>query len=97
VPQPGRNRTGRGNGSARRGISLVEGSVGRLFALLAVCAAAACEPAWSVQGHVRAADGSAAVAGALATLRCPGEADRTARSDRYGLSVAVLDVPLPAR
>jgi hypothetical protein len=59
--------------------------MGRLFALLAVSAAAACEPAWSVQGHVRAADGSAAVAGALATLRCPGEADRTARSDRYGL------------
>jgi len=113
--------------------------MGRLFAVLAVCAAAACDPAWSVQGQVRA--NGAAVAGALATLRCPGEPDRTARSDRYGLfelggpgfgpslacavlvtapgrgaadvplrdacedpsdaagqcSVAVLDVPLPAR
>jgi hypothetical protein len=114
----------------------------RLSALLALCAVAACDPAWSVQGQVRAADRSgAAVAGALATLRCPGEPDQTARSDRYGLfelggpgfgpnlacavlvaapgrgaaeiplgdacedpseaagkcSVAVLDVPLPAR
>jgi hypothetical protein len=60
--------------------------MGRLFALLALCAAAACEPAWSVQGHVHAADGgAAAVAGGLATLRGPGELDRTARSDRDGL------------
>jgi hypothetical protein len=59
--------------------------MGRYLVLLALCVAA-CEPAWSVQGHVRAADGNrAAVAGALLTLRCPGEPDRTARSDRDGL------------
>src|SRR5207237_5795661 len=75
-----------GNGSARSGISTVEESMARLFALLALCAAAACEPAWSVQGHVRVADGSRSpVAGALLTLRCPGQPDLSARSDREGL------------
>ena len=50
----------------------------RLFSILAVLAAAAgCEPAWSVQGHVQAADGTrAAVAAGSAVLRCPGETDR---------------------
>jgi len=61
--------------------------MGRFLPLLALCAAAAaCEPAWSVQGHVRADDGSRSpVAGALLTLRCPGQRDATARSDRDGL------------
>jgi hypothetical protein len=60
--------------------------MGRFLTLLALCAAAACEPAWSVQGQVRAGDGSrSAVAGALLTLRCPGQPDVTARSDRGGL------------
>jgi hypothetical protein len=59
----------------------------RFFIIAAMCAAAAgCEPAWSVQGHVQAADGSrTGVSSALATLRCPGEADRTARTDRDGI------------
>jgi hypothetical protein len=59
----------------------------RFFYIAALCAAAAgCEPAWSVQGHVQAADGSrASVSSALATLRCPGEPDRTARTDRDGV------------
>ena len=58
----------------------------RWFILLAVFAAAACESAWSVQGQVRAPEGSGTpVAGALMTLRCAGEPDRTARSDRAGL------------
>jgi|SRR6267143_551846 hypothetical protein len=73
-------------GSDRRGISWVEGSMGRFLLLLALSAAAACEPAWSVQGQVRAADGSPSpVAGALLTLRCPGQPDLAARSDRDGL------------
>ena len=59
----------------------------RFFFIAALCAAATgCEPAWSVQGHVQAADGSRASASpALATLRCPGEPDRTARTDRDGV------------
>jgi hypothetical protein len=58
----------------------------RFFAPLAVIAAAACESAWSVQGQVRAPERAGApVAGAFLTLRCPGELDRTARSDREGL------------
>src|SRR3982750_4363103 len=60
--------------------------MGRFFALLAVLAAAACESAWSVQGQVRAPEGSdSPVAGALLTLRCPGEVDRVVRSDRQGM------------
>jgi hypothetical protein len=59
----------------------------RFFFIAALCAAAVgCEPAWSVQGHVQAAGGShASVSSALATLRCPGEPDRTARTDRDGV------------
>jgi hypothetical protein len=59
----------------------------RFFFIAALCAAAAgCEPAWSVQGHVQAADGSrASLSSAVATLRCPGEPDRTARTDRDGV------------
>jgi hypothetical protein len=59
----------------------------RFFFIAALCAAAAgCEPAWSVQGHVQAADGSrASISSALATLRCPGEPDRSARTDRDGV------------
>jgi len=59
----------------------------RLFSILAVLAAAAgCEPAWSVQGHVQAADGTrAAVAAGSAVLRCPGETGRFARADRDGV------------
>jgi hypothetical protein len=59
----------------------------RFFFIAAFCAAVAgCEPAWSVQGHVQAADASrASLSPALATLRCPGEPDRTARTDRDGV------------
>jgi hypothetical protein len=58
----------------------------RFFALLAVLGAAACESAWSVQGQVRAPEGSdSPVAGAFLTLRCPGEVDRTVRADRQGV------------
>ncbi len=58
--------------------------MGRLFAMLALCAAGACEPAWSVQGHVRGAD-AGAVRGAGVALRCPGQQDLAARTDHEGL------------
>src|SRR5207249_2287297 len=45
---------------------------------------AACEPAWSVQGHV-SGPGGVALRGATAVLRCPGEADRAARTDLEGV------------
>jgi hypothetical protein len=59
----------------------------RYFPIAVLFAAAAgCEPAWSVQGHVQAVDGSrTSMSSALATLRCPGEPDRVARTDRDGV------------
>jgi len=57
----------------------------RFFPMLACAAAtAACDPAWSVQGHV-AGPGGVAVRGATAVLRCAGQADRTARTDLDGV------------
>jgi hypothetical protein len=59
----------------------------RLVLIAALCAAVTgCEPAWSVQGHVQAADGSrTSVSPAVATLRCPGQPDQIARTDRAGV------------
>ncbi len=45
--------------------------------------AAACDPAWSVQGQVRG-PGAAAVRGAGVALRCPGQQDLAAITDREG-------------
>ena len=59
----------------------------RLFSIVALCAAAAgCEPAWSVQGHVKSADATgAAIQATSAVLRCPGEPDRLAHADYDGV------------
>jgi hypothetical protein len=61
--------------------------MGRFLPLLALCAAAACEPAWSVQGQVRAAGiERRPVRGATVALRCPGsQQDLSAISDHDGL------------
>ncbi len=58
--------------------------MGRLFTMSALLAAAACEPAWSVQGHVRGAD-AGAVRGAGVALRCPGQHDLAATTDHEGI------------
>jgi hypothetical protein len=50
-----------------------------VFALLA----AGCESGWRVQGHVRDAD-RGAVRGAGVALRCPGQQDFAATTDRGG-------------
>lgn len=56
----------------------------RLLSIVALCAAAAgCEPAWSVQGHMPSADGGNA--SLTAVLRCPGEPDRLALTDQDGV------------
>ncbi|HKC61210.1 MAG TPA: hypothetical protein VKB92_14080 [Myxococcales bacterium] len=71
--------------------------MGRSLALLALCAAAGCEPAWSVQGQVRA-DGAdrRAVRGATAALRCPGQQDVSASTDHDGLFELGGNGPGPA-
>ena len=57
----------------------------RFLPILASAAAiAACDPAWSVQGHVTSPAG-VAVRGATAVLRCPGADDRAARTDLEGV------------
>jgi hypothetical protein len=56
----------------------------RFFAMFGLLAAAACEPAWSVQGHVRGAD-AGAVRGAGVALRCPGQQDLAATTDHQGV------------
>ncbi|HYV66525.1 MAG TPA: hypothetical protein VE964_09815 [Myxococcales bacterium] len=61
--------------------------MGRWLALLALlCAAVACEPAWSVQGQVHA-DGvdRRPLRGATAALRCPGQQDLSATTDHEGV------------
>jgi hypothetical protein len=53
-----------------------------LFSVFAILAAA-CEPAWRVQGHVRDAS-AGAVRGAGVALRCPGLQDLAATTDHEG-------------
>jgi hypothetical protein len=58
----------------------------RLFAMLALCAAAVgCEPSWSVQGHAQTAAVASAAVAAAAVLRCPGEPERSAVTDADGV------------
>ena len=61
--------------------------MGRFLPLLALCAATACEPAWSVQGQVRAAGAERrAVRGATVALRCPGDQQElSATTDHDGV------------
>ena len=61
--------------------------MGRLLPLLALCAAAACEPAWSVQGQVRVEGVDARpLRGATVSLRCPGgQQDVSAVTDHEGV------------
>jgi hypothetical protein len=55
----------------------------RSLAVVALLAAA-CEPGWSVQGHVRDA-GAGAVRGAGVSLSCPGQQDLAATTDQDGV------------
>ena len=58
--------------------------MGRFLSLLALCATAACEPAWSVQGQVRAEQRP--VRGATVALHCPDTPqDVSATTDHEGL------------
>jgi len=57
--------------------------VDRFLAICTLLFAAACEPAWSVQGRVRGA-GAGAVRGAGVALRCPGQQDLAATTDHQG-------------
>ena len=61
--------------------------MGRFLPLLALSAAAACEPAWSVQGQVRAGGVERRpVRGATVALRCPGmQQDLSAITDHDGV------------
>jgi hypothetical protein len=61
--------------------------MGRCLAMaVLLCAVSACEPAWSVQGQVRA-EGTdrRPVRGATAALRCPGMQDLSSTTDHDGL------------
>jgi len=61
--------------------------MGRCLAMAALlCAASACEPAWSVQGQVRA-EGTERrpIRGATAALHCPGMQDLSSTTDYDGL------------
>ena len=60
--------------------------MGRWLPMLALCAAAACDSAWSVQGQVRAEGGDRRpLRGATAALRCPGQQDLSATTDHAGV------------
>jgi hypothetical protein len=65
-----------------------------LFAVFALLATA-CEPGWRVQGRVHDAD-TGAVRGAGVALRCPGQQDFAATTDREGAFQLLGRGPAPS-